>query len=966
MKFSAKSLIRSLAVLVVIAGTRLSFSESPDEFFEKNVRPVLVDQCYKCHSADAKKLKGGLRVDARELLLKGGETGPAMVPGDPDKSLLVKAIHRVDEDSAMPPKDALPQKDVDALTAWVKMGAPWPVGDKPATTASDEAAKKHWAFQSVKMPAVPAISELLNQWVKNPIDAFVAKTFAGKKLQPSPDADKQTLIRRVTFDLTGLPPDARDVSAFLADPSPDAYEKIVDKLLASPQYGERWARHWLDVARYADHKGYLAGGEERRYPFAYSYRDWVIDAFNQDKPYDQFLIDQIAADQVATGDDKRDLAAMGFLTVGRRFLNSQPEIIDDRIDVICRGTMGLTVACARCHNHKFDPIPTADYYSLYGVLASSEEPKDLPLLGAPPQTPEYEAWEKELSARQKVVDDYKAANPETNRKTGDEIHKLEGKVQAWHMDANAPPRGMVMVDKPQPVKPHIFLRGNQANHGPEVPRQFLKILSGDDRKPFTKGSGRLELAQAIANKNNPLTARVFVNRVWLHHFGKPLVRTPSDFGVRTEPPANPELLDFLAAKFMDDGWSVKKLHRLIVLSRTYRQSTSDNSANRVIDPDNQFVWRQNLQRLDFEETRDAMLAAGGQLDPKMGGPAVPLFGSEVEVKGENVKPVDKSAIVPFSHRRTVYGFIDRQNLPGVFRTFDFASPDAHSPQRFTTTVPQQALFMLNSPFILELARQVVARPEVATARSDADRINMLYRVILQRAPQPGEVELARQFLAKSQAGETPPQPTWDYGWGDFDEATKRVKFTALRYFGERKSWQVAKDLPEAELGYISLHKTGGHPGRDAQHAVIRRWTAPRDGEFAIVGTLVHPAQVGDGVRGRIVLSSAGVASELGSWIAKYNQTETRIERVVLKCGDTLDFLVDCREGDNSDGFGWAPIIRALKPAANTDTQIVSINGMEWSAANEFTGPAVPPAKPLTPWEKYAQALLAANEFVFVE
>jgi uncharacterized protein DUF1553/uncharacterized protein DUF1549/cytochrome c len=979
-------------VLAVVFGARTAVSESADEiaFFESRVRPILAEQCYKCHSAQAKKLKGGLRLDSREGVLKGGDTGPAIVPRDPDKSLLIQAVRRVDKDLAMPPDDPLPAKDVETLTVWVKMGAPWPAGaPTPAGIAANDP-RNHWAFRPVKKPVVPsAQSSVLSAQSENargattehsalstehsvpasPIDVLAFQKLREHNLTPSPPADRRTLIRRATFDLTGLPPTADEIDAFEKDNSPDAFAKVVDRLLASPRYGERWGRYWLDVARYADHKGYLAGGEERRYPFAYTYRDWVIRAFNADMPYDRFLINQIAADQVVTGEDKHDLAAMGFLTVGRRFLNNTNDIIDDRLDVIFRGAQGLTIGCARCHNHKFDPIPTADYYSLYGVFASSQEPKELPLLGPPPQTPEYQAWEKEALVRQKAVDDFTAANPDwrKNRKLADEYRKLDKKVQEWHIEPNAPPRGMVMEDKPKPVQPQIFLRGNPANRGETVPRQFLKILSGDDRKPFAKGSGRLELAQAIASRDNPLTARVFVNRVWVHHFGKPLVRTPSDFGVRTEPPVNPELLDFLAAQFMDDGWSVKKLHRFIMLSAAYQQSSDDNASNRAIDPENQFLWRFNRQRLDFEALRDSMLAVAGQLDVTMGGPSVPLFGPEAESgAGLTVKAVDKQkAASQFSRRRSVYAFIDRQNLPGIFRTFDFASPDAHSPQRFTTTVPQQALFMMNSPFVIEQARSLTKR--AGSGSREDEQIQKMYSAVYGRAATPEEIEAGANFLHAAQRPEAPATPVWQYGYGDFDSAARRVNFTPLTFIAERSAWQVAKQFPDPKLGYISLTKTGGHPGRDAQHGVIRRWTAPRDGDFAIDGTLVHPNQNGDGVRGRIVSSRHG---ELGSWVAKYNQAATHIARIAVQRGDTIDFIVDCRENDTSDGFSWTPIVHALTaPAAasaGASDSNPDRNSMEWSASSEFSGPARETPKALTPWEKYAQVLLAANEFVFVD
>jgi hypothetical protein len=911
------------------------------EFFEKNVRPVLADKCFMCHGAALQQSQ--LRVDSREALLKGGARGAAIVPNQPEQSLLIKAITHADEKLRMPPTGKLSDKEIDALTEWVKMGAPFPEGRRQKA----EGSQQHWAFQPVKKPPIPTLkNKHLRARVKTPIDAFVLAKLEKQGMMPAPWADRRTLIRRVYFDLIGLPPTYEEVEAFIADKSPNAWEKVVDRLLASPRFGERWARYWLDVSRYADTKGYVFA-EDRNYPYAYTYRDWVIQAFNEDLPYDQFLIRQIAADQLPLGDDKRALAAMGFLTLGRRFLNNQADIIDDRLDVVFRGTQGLTVTCARCHDHKYDPIPQKDYYSLYGVFASSIEPTDLPLIEEPKKTEAYLAFEKELRAREAEVAKFREAKraeylanlrkPETiaayllfvrdargldmekainlvrardlnplmarrwktfldetakshhaifapwhafaalsegefaekaaalaqrfaahadpqkpinalvaaafaqppaslkevaerygellsrfqqpdelpnadeeslrqalnalgapldvppheteqlfNRADRDKLRALQRKVDEWKAtNPAAPARAMVLVDAPQPVTPRVFLRGNPNNPGEEVPRQFLAVLAGENRKPFTKGSGRLELAQAIASKDNPLTARVFVNRVWLHLFGKGLVNTPSDFGVRCEPPTHPELLDWLAATFVakdeggrmkDDrenpssliphlssfgcGWSVKKLLRLILLSSTYQQSSdgwrvtgggkrqTPNSspvtrhAPLSVDPDNALLSRMNRRRLDFEAMRDALLWVSGQLDLTMGG-----------------KPEDITKH-PFSKRRTIYGFVDRQNLPNLFRTFDFASPDTHAPQRFTTTVPQQALFMMNNPFVVEQARALVTRKEVADIKDSTQRIQALYRLLYQRAATPDEVALGLRFLESAES-EASTQKTAD-------------------------------------------------------------------------------------------------------------------------------------------------------------------------------------------------------------
>jgi mono/diheme cytochrome c family protein len=892
------------SLVATFVGRAAEPSADQIDFFENKVRPIFAEQCYKCHSEKAEKLKGGLRLDSSEAILKGGDTGPAIVPGDVDGSLLNKAVRYTDDDLKMPPKTKkLSPEQIATLETWGKMGAPMPklaAVSRPA----DEIAKvraRHWAFQPVKKPALPAVKN--SRWVQTPVDNFVLATLEQRNLSPAPIADRRTLIRRVTYDLTGLPPTYEEVESFICDRRPDAYSRLVDRLLASPHYGERWARYWMDVARYADTKGYLAGGEERRYAFSYTYRDYLVRAYNEDKPYNQFLTEQIAADKLSLGEDKRSLAALGFLTLGRRFLNNQNDIIDDRIDVVTRGTLGLTVACARCHDHKFDPIPTKDYYSLHGVFASSEEPAEKPLLGPLKDSPDYQdylkqiakieaeseeykvkeiaqyiselrhdvgdylfaaheaaqlkdqskfdtfagehkvnptvlrRWMSDLEARAKKSDPIfgpwfelaklpdagfatnaepllkkfgadqsinpavakiftnpslnslkgiseaytklfkevdgewkaalEAARKATNtppaslanadrellrqvlyaegapvnlpraeaekiqaRKLGEGTAQFRNRIEAlnWTLPG-APPRAMALVDRPNPVNSHVLKRGSPSNPGEEVPRHFLEILSGTNASAFTNGSGRLELARDIASPNNPLTARVYVNRIWMHHFGEGLVSTPGDFGVRTEEPVYHALLDYLAATFVENGWSTKKLHRMILLSATYRQSSEEQAANEKADPENRLLSHVNRQRLDFEALRDTLLDLSGKLDFKVGGLPVDIVSE------------------PFATRRTIYGLIDRQNLPAVFRTFDFANPDTSNQGRFHTTVPQQALFLMNSPFVVEQAKSVAQRGEIAKAANAEEKIQALYRLILQREPQNGELELGEKFIA---------------------------------------------------------------------------------------------------------------------------------------------------------------------------------------------------------------------------
>jgi mono/diheme cytochrome c family protein len=953
--------IRSSFALFLLPVAASAITPEEAEFFETKIRPVLVEQCYKCHGPE--KQKGDVRLDSRAALLKPADDGPIATPGKPDESALIKSIRHVG-DSKMPAKaDKLPDAQIAALTEWVKMGMPWPDNDKPTTPgASTETTKTHWSWQPVKNPPAPTVKDE-KKWARGDLDRFILAKLEEKKIAPSPQANKRTLIRRATYDLTGLPATADEIDAFEKDSSPEAFAKVVDRLLASPRYGERWGRYWLDVARYSDTKGYLAGGEERRYPFSYTYRDWVIEAFNRDLPYDQFIVQQIAGDQIAKDGDNSPMAAQGFLTLGRRFLNSQPDIIDDRIDVVCRGLMGLSVGCARCHDHKFDPIPTKDYYALYGVFASSQErpSNEQPVLtGARDEKTEAE-YRKQLAERegavQKFIDEKgdlftwrmlmtvgaPAILPKQPRipllidRAGREaLTKLRNKIDDLNAGPLAPPRAMALFDAPKPVNPHVFVRGNPARPGELVPRRFLTVLSGGDPKPFAKGSGRLELAQAIASKNNPLTPRVMVNRVWGLHFGRGIVRTPGDFGTKGEPPTHPELLDWLATRFMADGWSVKKLHRTIMLSATYQQTSDDRPDAAQADPDNRLVWKMNRRRLDFEAMRDSLLACAGQLDLQMGGRGVELTAP------------------PYSTRRAVYGYIDRQNLPGVFRVFDFASPDQSSPQRFVTTVPQQALFMMNSPFVLERAQALVAQPKFREGNAYEEHVQELYRRVLARKAEAYEVDAALRFVMNAltnPASRDAEKPLWQYGWGGYDDATKNVTFSAFPHFSPKtKHWQVGPVIPDAKLGFLGLDAEGGHPGRDAAHSAIRRWTAPRDGVVSIDGNVERPADGGDGVVARIVSSRSG---ELLKVEAAPKQTvPAKLTRVEVKAGETIDFILEPRGNDVSDSFRWHPVLGAADAT--------------WDSKAQFAGPLPPPPARLKPWEQYAQVLLETNEFAFVD
>ncbi|MBI5397511.1 MAG: PSD1 domain-containing protein [Verrucomicrobia bacterium] len=736
----------ALAALGVSAGVVFAedakLSSDQVQFFETKIRPILADNCYKCHSAESEKVKAGLYMDTRDGLLKGGNSGPIIVPGDPEKSLMIKAVRYTDPDLQMPPKDKkLSDAQINDLVAWVKMGAPDPRAATAGTGKKwSKAGREHWAFQPVRKQPVPAVKN--RAWVMTPVDAFVLAKLEAAGMQPSPAADRPTLIRRAYFDLVGLPPTAEEIYNYMNDPSPDWFAKVVERLLASSHYGERWGRHWLDTARYADTRGDIRERlEEPYYPHAWTYRDYVIKSFNEDKPYDRFIVEQLAADKLPEAEkDKSLLAATGFLTVGRAFRGMKNDVIDDRIDVVSKGFLGMTVACARCHDHKFDPIPTADYYSWHGIFNSSVIPEELPIIKMPERESEYREYLEKIEpmkqtlkqTEEKLVQLRKerragALNQREVLRTEYEIGQI--KTEAAKLDMNhpgAPVRAMALSDSSEPHDSPIFVRGEAGNRGPIAPRRFLEILSKGERQTFSDGSGRLELARAIASKDNPMTARAMVNRIWLHHFGQAFVPTPDDLGNMSEPPTHPELLDWLAAYFMENGWSIKKMHWLIMLSSAYQQGSANNPAYVQSDPDNHLLWRANVRRLDFEVMRDNILALGGKLDRAMYGPPVML---------------DESS------RRTVYSFIDRRNVADVFTQFDFANPDMSMGRRNFTTVPQQALFLMNSPTVVETARALINVDRFARLLTDGERLSYIYWHIYQRPPTHEEYILAMKYLA---------------------------------------------------------------------------------------------------------------------------------------------------------------------------------------------------------------------------
>jgi cytochrome c553 len=1093
------------------------------EYFESHVRPVLVEKCVGCHGPDDQS--SDLRLDSLPAMLRGGQQGAAIIPGNAERSLLIRALKQ-DGDLRMPPKpdSKLDEQVIDRFSRWINAGAVWP--DAPATSQATPAEKAvtHWAFQPISRPAIPpstphAQSQAndVSAALHTPIDAFVSQKLNAAGLRLAHETDRRTLIRRVYYTLTGLPPTPQDVATFVADPDPAAYEKLVDQLLDSPHYAEHWARHWLDVARYSDTKGYVYAREERFWIHAWLYRDWVVQALQQDLPYDRFLLLQLAADLVS--DTKRgDLAALGYLTLGRRFLGVKHDVIDDRIDVVCRGTMALTVGCARCHDHKYDPIGMDDYYGLYGVFDSCAEHR-VDLAEGEASAPDAEFYEglkerqeklavesarysREAADRvrarlydylhaQTILDSYPAEGfdqiltpddiypafvrqwesylrttlntndpifgpwhdfqrlpaaefeslamevtvrwrsvpvdrvnarvlqcldtppksfddvvrryadmlgdvdrrwkarqaaaagdgPDGAEWTADDeallgvlygerspcevpegtivttetfyptnqceqLWRLQGDVDRWIMSAGESARfALTLVDRQAAREPRIFRRGNAARKGNEVERRAPRLLSTFAAEPFSHGSGRLELARAIIDPANPLTARVIVNRVWAGHFGQGLVRTTSDFGTRAAPPTHPELLDWLASEFVQNGWSLKQLHRMIVMSATFRQvSESDLDESyyqraKQLDPENELLWHAPRHRLTFEEMRDTLLSITGELDRAVGG-----------------KPRDMFSI-PSMPRRAIYGLVDRQFLPATLRTFDFANPDLHTPTRSETTVPQQNLFFMNHPFLLERAQSLAA--QTAQSHSVEQRITQMFHLALLRDPSSDELHDAIEWLAAAEHEPEPQRPPtvadWQYGFGRLESEQQRVGgFTPLPHFSG-KAWQGSDKYPDDKLGWVQLSAEGGHPGNDLEHAAVRRWITPRDLTIEIRSTIAHTSEPGDGIRAFVVSSRQGV---LHTQSLHQKSEELNCDPLELQTGDTIDFVVDIGEVLNSDDFRWEVTITEVVPETASSSPATI-----WNSKVDFTQNV---AVRLTPWEQFAQVLLCTNEVMFVD
>ena len=766
-KLSTMPMVRALLVmgLAGVVGCGVAVADptpAEAEFFEAKVRPLLVARCFGCHGAEAVekgKLKAGLRLDSREAMEKGGESGAALVPGDPGKSLLMEAVGYGNEDLAMPPDGKLAEGEIAVLREWVRMGAPW-VGGGVGKVESGRGGepydwerfrREHWAFRKVVRPEVPETAG--DGWSRGEIDRFVYAGLRAAGLEPNGAAEKGQLLRRAWLDLVGLPPSVEKVEAFLADDDPGAFARVVDELLGSVQYGERWGRHWLDVARYSD--GFGGFGDDGPLVHAWRYRDWVVAALNADMRYDEFVERQIAGDLTggavgATG--------TGFFVVGPNFrpdggdaeavAKAEAETLSDRVDTFSRAFLGLTVACARCHDHKFDPVTAKDYYALAGVFRNTRS-REYEAAG-PEVIAAYRAGQEAIAAvdRRVAVFMEDAANrhgkpvKEAESVLTDDEKRVLGELRAERervvAGAAAAPPVVHGLEDSGDADMAVALRGDLRKPGDVVPRRFLEIVSGGGGEAWKTGSGRKELARAVVDPGNPLTARVMVNRVWAWHFGEGLVRTPSNFGVLGEKPTHPELLDWLAAEFVADGWSLKRLHRRILLSATWQLSSRYDEGKFARDGENRWLWRMHPRKLEGEAWRDSLLAVSGELDGTVGGP-----------------PEDD---VLASRRRTMYGRISRTGdvfaSDAFLRLFDFPAAVATAEQRVTSTVPQQYLFMLNSPF---MAARAAALGDWMSKRPGGvvDKVGAAYWRLYGR-----EVSAAERALAGEWLGSEPVAAQW--------------------------------------------------------------------------------------------------------------------------------------------------------------------------------------------------------------
>jgi hypothetical protein len=932
-----------------------SFTAEQIEFFETKVRPLLANRCFSCHSSKAENLKAGLYMDSRDALLKGGDSGAVIVVGKPTESLLIDAVRY--QSYEMPPDGKLSDGEIASLVKWVEMGAPWPteqLTSHPASTATgydwDELKAGHWAWQPVSSPDVP-VSKASMTWSQNSIDDFVFRRLIDAGLQPSPPASPARLLRRLHLDLTGLPPTPEEIQSFQTSFAADgqaAVAVVIDQLLESPQYGERWGRHWLDVARYSD--GFGGFLDSTGSPNAWRYRDWVANAFNADMPYDEFVRQQIAGDLLS---DSHDSAiATGFFALGPTYRSdggdpeavaqAKSETLDDRLDTLSRGFMAITVACARCHDHKFDPIPHKDYYSLAGVFNNSAI-NQFPLVDDA-IVKAYRDGQKAIGDQQKLINDLRnKARNEKRKLTPDE----QKQTDEWNQKLAV----LKKAASPMYASAHtlrdsgsadmkVALRGDLRKPGEVAPRRFLQLLSSDDAAIFTKGSGRLELADAVASPDNPLTARVIVNRIWQHHFGKALVRSPSNFGTLGQKPTHPELLDWLAAEFMESGWSIKSLHRVILTSATWQQSSQHRDDAFDVDGDNRLIWRMNPRRMDAESWRDSQLFVTGELDTTIGGPPI-----------ENITA---------SFRRTMYAKVsrngDRFASDAFLRLFDFPQMRATVAKRPSTIVPQQYLFLMNSPFMVARARTLVAKISTGKPTSEGEKISYAYRLLYGRAATRREVAIGLQFLAQSPQIASQPIPTHESATPDNDILIADFEG---RNYGKWKTEGAAFGSGPAQGTIGGQMVVSGFLGNGLVNSFL-----PND---APTGRLISPAFTIDRKFIRFLIGGGGYAGKTCmNLLVDGNPVRSAVgpnvvgggsESLSWKHWDVSDLAgkrAFLEIVDNHSG-GWGHI--------NVD-HLFQSNQLDGNVSERQKTETSPEAQ-IPRWVQYAQVLLSSNEFMFV-
>jgi len=964
---SPRDLVRSLIALLIclIPGVATGTDKADQLTLERDIRPILKEHCFDCHGATEEVEAGLLDLRLVRFMVTGGESGPAITLGKPTESLLLDRI----TSGEMPPSGKkVPDEQIAMIERWIATGAatatPEPEKIDPGIGITAEE-REFWSFQPIVRPDIPEFDQTAR--VRTPIDALILQRMREQGLDFSADADKPTIIKRLYFDLIGLPPKPQEVADFLADQSSTAYESLIDRVLESPHYGERWARHWLDIAGYADSEGYTNSDVDR--PWAYFYRDYVIRSLNADKPFDQFIHEQFAGDEMVplphnnlTPEQIEKLTATGFLRLaadgtgsGANDDKARNQTISDTIKIVSTSLLGLSVGCAQCHDHRYDPIPQKDYYALRAVIepvfdwknwrtpgqrlvslytdqdrdkAAEIEAEAQPVIAEKNEKKTAyinEALDKELKKHpEEMRDPLRAAYTTVGDKRSEEQKQLlkqfpsvnisagnlyqYNKGHADELKAIDKRIGEIRAKKPiqrflrvlnevpgTVPQTFVFHRGEFSQPTETVtpaaltisaaPGQRVQLADNDQERPST--GRRLAYAQWLTDPDHPLVTRVLVNRIWMHHFGRGIVGTPSDFGILGQRPTHPKLLDWLAKEFVAGGWSLKQLHKLIVTSTVYRQTSAADPEKLSADPSNLLYWKWPVGRLDAEIVRDRILSTSGLLGAEM-------FGPPVNLKADDVGQI---LVAGNESRRSIYVRVKRTQPVAMLKAFDAPVMEVNCESRATSTVAPQSLMMMNSEFILRHAEKFA-----------------------QRVQREVEAPIDVKFDVAQFAGAQSP---WQFGHGVLDDQSRVVDFQPLAHW-TGGVWRGGEKLPDPRLGWVFLNATGGHPS--GKLAAVRRWVAPREGSLSVTGKLNHPSEHGDGVRASIVSSRSGIA---GQWVTKQGGADTNIAKLAVEQGDAIDFVVDCRADENSDSFAWE-VGLTLKSTTGTVTNA--------NSKTEFHGP----------------------------